>query len=196
MLQRNEGWSRLKEKPSVYSNLTCGFAIQTVETHGTKLWYQLMDLDAETPTHDQRSMCVPTIGELRGSLRVLSLLWDGIIINSRAYLSYIDKSHRGTLTRNFFTKKLTSTNPIGSLISGTRSSLTLSRIIFSVSINPTWSDVRLMACEPHDFLQLTLKNFQISLYINSARKLSVRVILQRNNPPSWAHHGIPLDGII
>ena len=57
---------------------------------------------------------------------LLSLPWDGIIINLRAPLSYIDKSQRVTLTRDCFAKKPTSTNLIGSLISGTRSILTLS----------------------------------------------------------------------
>ena len=78
-----------------------------------------MDLDAETPISGQRSMCVSVIGELRGSLYLLSLILDGIIPSPWALLSYIDKSQRITLSRDFFAKKLTSINPNGSLISGT-----------------------------------------------------------------------------
>ena len=40
-----------------------------------------------------------------------------------------------TLTRDFFAEKPTSINPIGSLIGGTKSSLTLSGIVFSIGIN-------------------------------------------------------------
>ena len=68
------------------------------------------------------------------SLLVSHMGWNNT--NPRAPLSYIEKYQRVTLTRDFFSKKLTSTNPIGSLISGIRSSLTLSEIAFSVGISP------------------------------------------------------------
>ena len=146
-----EAW--VQRKPYIYSDLNHNFAIQTVETHDTRLWYQFMDLDAETAARSQRSMCILAIEKLHGSLCLLSILWDGIIPNPRALLSYIDKSQRVTLTKNFFANKLAFTNHIRSLISGIKSSLTLSGIVFSVSICSTWSDVGPVACGPHDFLQ-------------------------------------------
>ena len=67
----------------------------------------------------------------------LPLLRDGMNSNPRAPLFYIDKLQRLTLTVDLFAKKLASTNPIGSLIGGTISSLILSEIAFFVDINPS-----------------------------------------------------------
>ena len=96
-----------------------------------------MDSDVETLTSGWISMCVPVIEKLHGSLRLLSFVWDGIVHNPRALLSYIEKSKKVTLTRDFFAKKLTSSNPIWSLISGTRSSLILSGDYIFVGIGPS-----------------------------------------------------------
>ena len=63
-------------------------------------------------------------------------LKDGMNTNPRDPLSYIDKFQKVTLTGEFFSKKSTSTNPIGSLIGGARSSLILSGSVFSIGISP------------------------------------------------------------